>query len=203
MIRSIWGSFVELCGVLAFQHCRQPASVCGLTVSAGQRSRRGLAESSAQGLQPPTWCLQGRVSSGGSAGAGGLPSSSGQFPELLSLQSPVGAPFAPPARAGWVVPEVLPCGCPHSRSQGQLGCLSFQAGQSSALVGVESHVRCHAMGPWAAAQSGGGLPVAVPHQVGCKRQPAYTWRQAVALVMSTPGKMVCFTKPAATCTFCT
>ena len=103
--------------MLASDHYLQPASACSLTVSAGQWSRRGAAKPSAQGLQPRAWCLQGCISSGSSAGADGLPGSSGQFPELLSLQSRVGASFASPVNASWVVPEVLPCGRPHSRSQ--------------------------------------------------------------------------------------
>lgn len=75
-----------------------------LTVSAGQQYRRGGGEPSSG--SPTTGVVSaGCISSGGSAGAGGLPGSSGQFPELLSLQSRAGAIL--PVSAGWVVP-VLP-----------------------------------------------------------------------------------------------
>lgn len=35
----------------------------------------------------------------------------------------------PPTSAGWVVPEVLPCGRPHSRSQGQLAASASRPGR--------------------------------------------------------------------------
>lgn len=140
-------SFVELCSMLASYHCLQPASACGphgvcLQVnSTGEGGRALCSGSSTTGA----WCLQGCISSGGSAGAGGAPGSSGQFPELLPAEQGRG-PLHPLSVQAGLFQKSCHEAVPTAGHRAACCLTALQAGESPALSHVESHIRCHDVG---------------------------------------------------------